>query len=130
MLMVRARVAPSDLHGLGLFAAEFIPRGTIVWTFVAGFDHTFTQSQLLALPLHVRERVLFYCDGDFDPATGVHTLSGDDARFTNHSNQPNTANAPDGISTLAIRDIQSGEEITWDYRSFGGTLGFLAGETR
>ncbi|MBY0112938.1 MAG: SET domain-containing protein [Phycisphaerales bacterium] len=127
MLMVRARVAPSDLHGLGLFAAEFVPRGTVVWTFVAGFDRTFTRDQLLELPTHVREQVLFYCDGDFDPATGVHTLSGDDARFTNHSDQPNTANAPDGISTVAIRDIQAGEEITWDYRSFGRPLSFGPG---
>jgi hypothetical protein len=61
---------------------------------------------------------------DYDPATGTHTLSFDDARFTNHSDDPNTANAADGVSTVAVRDIEAGEEITWDYRSFGRPLSF------
>lgn len=127
MLMVRARVRPSSIHGLGLFALEFIPAGSTVWRFTDGFDRTFTDADLQALPAAAREQVLFYCDGDYDPDTGVHTLSADDARFTNHSDAPNTVNAPDGISTIAVRNIHPGEEITWSYRSFGGGLSFETG---
>jgi hypothetical protein len=45
-------------------------------------------------------------------------LSADDDRFTNHADDPHTAN--DGNVTFALRDIRPGEEITWDYRPWGG----------
>ena len=40
-------------------------------------------------------------------------LNGDDARFLNHDDEPNTDNS--GPVTLAARDIAAGEEITCDY---------------
>ncbi|MBL8887546.1 MAG: SET domain-containing protein [Phycisphaerales bacterium] len=126
MLLVHARVGPSKIHGLGLLAADFIPRGTIVWEFRPGFDLVFTSAEMEALPPHARAQVRFYCDGDYDPATDSHTLSGDDARFTNHSDDANTASAESGRITVAVRDIEEGEEITWDYRSWGSALEFAS----
>jgi SET domain-containing protein len=38
MLLVRTRLAPSAIHGLGVFAAEPIARGAEVWRFTPGFD--------------------------------------------------------------------------------------------
>jgi SET domain-containing protein len=118
MLLVRARVGTSDIHGLGPIATEHIPTGTTVWEFCPGFDLELTEVQVARLPPSAREQVLFYCDGDYDPARGVYTLSMDDARFTNHSDVPNTASAEGGRITVATRDIHPGDEITWDYRSW------------
>ena len=50
--------------------------------------------------------------------TLLRVLSSDDDRFTNHSNDPNTLEEG-GYESYAIRDIQAGEEITWNYRGWG-----------
>ena len=48
-------------------------------------------------------------------------LSGDHACFINHSDTPNTG-APEcatsPVTTVALRDIQAGEEITCNYWSY------------
>lgn len=118
MLLVHARVGPSKIHGLGLIASEFIPAGTAVWELCPGFDLELTEQQLSRLSPAAREQVLYYCDGDYNPARGVYTLSMDDARFTNHSDAPNTVTAEGGRTTVATCDIHPGDEITWDYRSW------------
>ena len=38
MLLVRVRLAPSPLHGIGVFAVDPIPSGTEVWRFTPGLD--------------------------------------------------------------------------------------------
>ena len=50
MMLVKTRVAPSGIHGNGLFAAEPIPAGTPIWRFAAGFDQEFTPAFWSGLP--------------------------------------------------------------------------------
>jgi len=38
MILVRTYLAPSSIDGLGLFAAEDIPKGTITWEFYSEID--------------------------------------------------------------------------------------------
>ncbi len=38
MLLVRTARRPSDIHGMGLFADQFIPAGTATWRFVLCAD--------------------------------------------------------------------------------------------
>lgn len=116
MLLVRARVGPSKIHGLGLISQEFIPAGTVVWELKPGFDLEITEAQIQTLSAAAIEQVLIYSDGDYDPERGVYYLCMDDARFTNHSDHPNTVNARDGLVTIADRDIHPGDEITWAYQ--------------
>ena len=33
MLLVKTTLRPSEVHGLGLFADEFIPKGIAIWRF-------------------------------------------------------------------------------------------------
>ncbi len=49
-----------------------------------------------------------------------HILCVDDARFINHSSQPNTLDTMEDVEglTIASRDILPGEEITSDYQAF------------
>ncbi len=51
----------------------------------------------------------------------MYVFCGDDARYFNHSDTPNTRGeeSEDGYGeTYALRDIEAGEELTGDYNEF------------
>lgn len=120
MLLVKTKVGSSNIHGLGLFADEFIPEGTKIWEFTAGFDLKVSEEDLKILSEPAREQFLNYCY--YSVVDGKYVLCFDDARFFNHSDNPNTTSADspsheEGMD-VAARDIQPGEEITCDCREF------------
>lgn len=102
----------SQIHGIGLFAAEFIPKGTLVWQFNPLLDKMWTKEeyQNLNVPPCVRFFLKIYTY--YDESRVV--LCGDNARFTNHSENPN-CEAQDFLKSVAIRDIAIGEEMTENY---------------
>lgn len=113
MMRVPVRLAPSAIHGLGLFAIEPIPAGTVVWDYDAPIDQTIPVASLPNLPAWVRKYV-----GVYGYREGDHIiLCGDDARYFNHSKSPNCMSGH-GTETVALRDIAVGEELTDDYESF------------
>ena len=119
MMLIRTRVAPSPIHGMGLFTVEPVPRGTPVWRFEPGFDRAFSPEQFAALPPLAREHTRWF--SFVDGADGQRVLSGDHACFMNHSSSPNTGVPPhstEPITTVALRDLAAGEEITCDYFAF------------
>jgi len=119
MFVVQTKLASSHIHGLGTFADEFIPGGSIIWVFHPGFDVEFALQDLENLPPCTRERVMHFAY--VSTTTGKGVLCADDARFMNHSSQPNTRAAFDSRGyeiTVADRDIQPGQEITCDYYEF------------
>jgi uncharacterized protein len=113
MLMVYARRGPSGIHGTGLIARQFIPAGTVVWRFQLHFDVLFPPAMLPLLSEPAREMLLYYSAYDADD--GYYVMSSDDDRFTNHADDPNTR--VESATTVAVRDIADGEEITIDYRT-------------
>ena len=117
MLLVDARAGISKIHGIGLFAYEFIPKGTHVWVFNPKFDVVFTEEQMQSLPPPAQRQARRY--SYFDPDMQVYVLASDDSRFVNHADDPNLLDA--GPINYAARDIHIGEELTWDYRPWGGT---------
>jgi SET domain-containing protein len=123
MLLVRTRVAPSPIHGLGLFAAEAIAAGTPVWRFQEGFDHAYTRAEFAVLPAPAREHLRWF--SYFDSARDALIKSGDLCCFMNHAESPNTGMPPgrsDGAETVALHDIAAGEELTCDYHAFDGDV--------
>lgn len=117
MLLIRTKLDQSPIHRLGVFAEEFIPAGTKMWQFTPGIDLEKTVEELANLPAHVQKWFKHF--GYLDHRLNCHILSGDDARFINHSDSPNMA--PDFAhdrhgAGIALRDIAIGEEITIDYR--------------
>lgn len=107
MLLVKTKIGPSKIHGTGLIADQFIPKGTTVWKFKAGLDKK--------LPGQASEYVYL------DQKTGEHILCGDNARFFNHSMTPNTLHfykKEKYGQTVSVKDIKKGEEVTCDYRTF------------
>lgn len=119
MMLVETRVAPSAIHGLGLFAVKMIPRGTPIWKFQPGFDQEFSPAQFSALPVDAQKHLRWFAF--LDQVSGNWVLSGDHACFMNHSAAPNTGAlpyAPQPVVTVALLDIGAGEELTCDYLAF------------
>jgi len=119
MLLVPTRLAPSPIHGLGVFAVAPIRQGTAVWRFARGLDMEFSPDILPTLPPHVQEFFAHY--GYLDRNVQRIILCFDDARFVNHSATPNVATdyARDRYGLdVALRDIAAGEEITMNYEGF------------
>ena len=120
MLRVPTYLAPSAIAGFGVFAAQAIPQGALLWELVEGVDVRLSPEQLKALPEALAQRLREYLYLD---AGGFYVLCGDNARFINHAEDPNCEERPGpspeaGTVTYARRDIQPGEELTNDYRSF------------
>jgi SET domain-containing protein len=118
MLLVRTYLDRSAIHGIGLFAAERIAKGTVVWRRSPELDLALTAEQIARLHPAAREQIEKYTY--LDRMLGKFVLCGDDARFFNHSETPNCHDYPDaeGGTTVAARDIERGEELTSDYASF------------
>jgi uncharacterized protein len=111
MLVVRTYVAPSRIHGLGVFAGHPLKAGVLVWVFDPVIDQVITHDQLVALPDTVRDIALsrsFVCEN------GQTILSRDNGVFLNHSERPNIAG--ESSEAFALRDIEMDEELTEDYR--------------
>lgn len=118
MLLVKTTIGKSSIHGIGLFADEFIKKGTIIWKFVPGFDLKFLDDEFKKMPEIAIDFIKKY--EYLSKKSGLHILCMDNARFYNHSDNPNTT----GIdiedtegegADIAIRDIYPNEEITYDY---------------
>lgn len=121
MLLIKTKIEASKINGTGLFANQFVPAGTTIWKFQLGFDLKIDKSELDKLPEIAKESFLKYAY--FNSTTNKYILCFDDARFFNHSDNPNCIEekAPDGEEegiTVAARDIQQGEELTSNYRDY------------
>jgi uncharacterized protein len=114
MLRVPTVVAPSSIQGVGLFAAEPITAGTVIWEFTEGVDWRIPVAEFERFPDPYRSWLLRYV---YREPTGCYVLCGDNGKFMNHSFDPNCDDV-DGPYTVAKRDIAEGEELTCDYRVF------------
>ena len=116
MLYVKTQVRSSTIEGLGLFAAEDIPAGTLIARWEPVFGATFTDEE--RAKLHPMASAFLHRYG-WRAAEGRWVLDLDDSRFMNHSDSPNMVVNADGVFTSrAARDIAAGEELTEDYRQF------------
>ncbi len=116
MLVVQTMVGPSQISGNGLYAAQFIPAGSVVSRWLNGFDRRFPIDYPSTLPESARSIFEKFASSDGNS----WFLSGDDGMYFNHSDVPNvrvvTSNgSPATWNRVAIRDILPGEELTMDY---------------
>lgn len=106
-----------------MFATEFIAKGTRIWEYREDVDQKFDDSYLAQFTEEEKDQFLTHCYKN--PGSGMYVLCGDDAKYINHSDEPNTEDIgfQEGIFngegiTIAARDIFPGEEIVSDYASF------------
>ena len=114
MLLFRHYIAKSVIHGLGVFATEFIPRGTLVWVFNSVVDIKVPKNSLLGLPKHVIDRVQAHAE--YFPADQCFILGTDGDYYMNHADMPNLLRGAEK-NMFAASDILIGEELTCDYRT-------------
>jgi uncharacterized protein len=115
MIIVPTYLNNSQIHGFGVFAKQFIAKGSKVWEFHPTFDIRFSEEELNALPEATRGEIEIHL---YQPESGG-TLYYESTmgKYMNHSREPNVDFSEVEIG-WATRDIQPGEELTCDYRQF------------
>ncbi len=125
MLLVPTYVAPSSIEGVGVFAAEDIEAGQLIWELAPVLDRLIPQDQLKSLPEPVQQFAERYgYPYPHDPEVLVVEL--DNGRFMNHSTRPNTS-FKDPDAGYAITAIKAGEEIICNYAEFDPSFEILPG---
>ena len=115
MILIKTKIGPSKIHGTGLFAEQFIPKGTVTWKYDPMFDTGFTQNDIEQMSEPARKIFLWYAYYDFEQ--DKYILCFDDQRFINHSkNNFNIKSTPK--MDIAVKDIKSGEELLCNYNKF------------
>lgn len=113
MLLVETYLSESSGKGLGLFAKKFIPKDTIIWQFVEGFDIK-VEKEKYELLTEVQKKFVdtyFWKEGNYLYSSCDHSI------FQNHSDNPNSIELDDD-KMKAARDIYPDEEILTCYQSF------------
>ncbi len=109
MLTVKTRLKEIPGKGIGLIADQEIKKGQTVWTYNPLIDIKIKKKEI---PKEAK---------DFFDAYAVNQggdyvfLNTDNARFINHSKNPNTHNLGPFKDNIALCNIHKGEEITIDY---------------
>lgn len=116
MLLIETYLDTSPGKGLGLFSKHDIAEGTIYWERNEIFDKIIAPLDLCSLNDLARAYIMHYACLE---KNNNWYLCGDNARFSNHSKDPNSKNefGEDGLIRYHIvsRGIKAGEEIFCDY---------------
>lgn len=127
MMIVPTYVGPSEIEGVGVFAAAPIRSGDTIWILEEKFDLLLPMADLAGLPDVQRQFLERYGYPHMTKA-GILVLEFDNGRFMNHTETPNTDFRRPDIA-WAIRDIAAGEEITCDYAEFDPSFEMLPGRS-
>ncbi|MEG3930862.1 MULTISPECIES: SET domain-containing protein-lysine N-methyltransferase [unclassified Microcoleus] len=118
MLLVKTKLGISFIHAIGLFAAQFIPKGTVTWEYSPYFDTSYEEADVERMSPSAKEQFLKYAY--FDNILCRYVLCFDDQRFINHCSE-----SPNILSTLrrdvAAVDIYEGEELVCNYNCYDDT---------
>jgi SET domain-containing protein len=115
MFLIPTYLAPSKVHGTGVYTPFPLPAGTLLWEFNPAVDWEITPTELVLFPEPYQGRSRAFCY--IDDKSLIHVLCGDNARYMNHSESPNCDDTGP-IHTVALRAIEAHEELTCNYRSF------------
>ena len=109
------RVRRSRVHGKGVFAARRIARGTSIIEYLGErIAHREANRRYALKPADDNHTFLYVVDRGVVIDAGV---TGNDARYINHGCDPNCESVTRSrrVYIEAIRTIQPGEELTYDY---------------
>jgi hypothetical protein len=116
MLMVETELRPSSIHGIGVFLAEPVAAGQLIWRFDSRVDRVFSDAELRDMPERLQNYLRTY--STLHDGLKLWVLCGDNGRHFNHSDTPNTRSL--GIAfgdDVAAFDLPAGTELTSDYRT-------------
>ena len=115
LLTIKTHLAPSAVHGIGLYAAESIPCHTSVWKFNRNIDTIYSHHHFLKVCREVDQFTLQHLlSASYKRGDRYYYLT-DNARFINHSDLcPNTGFVDDDTE-VSLRDIEPHEELLENY---------------
>ncbi len=116
MMLVSTYVAASGVEGVGVFAAEPISKGALIWRYESDFDRLVPASWLMEQTPMMREFLTKYAYPAHDRPEML-VIEVDNGRFMNHSLAPNT-DFTKVVEGYAARDIAAGEELICNYAEF------------
>ena len=114
-----AKLAPSNIHGIGLFAIRDIPFGQKLFEQILDDnDYIFLKKgDLEVFDIEIQNLIksLYILEekGVWIQKTGLNHL--DYSYYINHSNEPKLIYIQNKNYYLPKRDIKKGEELTYDY---------------
>lgn len=123
MYLVKIMVQKSDIEGQGVFAAENIKKGSMIWKFDSEHDKSLPSSEFETLSADALEKLLRVAYYSSSSDSWIYPPEDDPARFTNHSERNNISavrdtSISDEVFFVANRDISKGEEIMNNYKEF------------
>ena len=116
MMLVPTFVAASDVEGVGVFAAEPIKNGALIWRYEPDFDRLVPASWLNEQTPMMQDFLRKYAYPAHD-RPDMLVIEIDNGRFMNHMLEPNT-DFTKVVEGYAIRDIRAGEELSCNYHEF------------
>lgn len=111
-ISAKIEIRKSELGGKGLFARDRINKGDIVIDYAGGPGQFISMKKADVLYEDGNDYMIQVDDDRFFVATNSKEL--EEADFINHSCNPNCG-IKGHLQIVAMRDIESGEEITFDY---------------
>lgn len=103
MLLVDTVIRPSHIEGIGLFAAQDIKAGEIIWQMNTLIDVVLSKDDVICLPPAVKAFIMRYGFSEDGGSTWI--ICGDNGCFVNHSDRPNAISL-NGMSVAAV-DIRA-----------------------
>lgn len=109
----------NPIIGSGVFATEYIPKGTLTYV-KDSLEIEITPEKYQRHPKAMQSVIDKY---SYIDDLGNYIISWDNAKYINHSCDPNTISTGYGFE-IAIKDIYPGDEITDEYGMFNLEQGF------
>lgn len=119
MLKVKTYLGLSKTHGIGVFTASPIKKGSLVWVYEPAIDLSFDPKSWENLKLKLSPESFAEIQKYAYKNDGIHYLCVDNAQFMNHSDTAfNLQQEGLSSSDYAVRDIAANEELLCNYFSF------------
>lgn len=129
-MQIKFQIKKSSIPGagLGIFADQFVTKGDLVWLFLKQYNVLYHSSeeykQILSTMDYDRARDYIAHTYVYDENIVAYEFENSAGRYMNHSKNGNIISSEDDYNSYAARDIQKGEELTWDYVEYGTPIWF------
>ena len=118
MLIVNTYLDKSKIHGIGVFADEFIKKETLISKIIPGLDCIVEKDSLKNLDYSIQKHFKDHAY-NYDLDSSLLVLELGNTNYINHSDNPNIDN-----EGYASRDINIGEELTCNYKLFDSSCDY------